>query len=218
VVVALSAYLKNTIARNVSDNFSIKVIPNGIEENFFSLDKQRNNWILMSGKLLQFKGFQYAFKAFEGIDLAGWEIHLVGDGPYRHELEEAAGKSKNKVVFHGWLERGSDAFKVLYERSKIFIFLSDSENAPIALLEGMSAGLATITSNVAGCRETAGDAAMLVDPRNVEETKEAVLKLVNNESRIDEYGQKARQRSIEYFSWDDIVDKYLEFAEEVSHT
>ncbi|MCK5081693.1 MAG: glycosyltransferase family 4 protein, partial [Candidatus Omnitrophica bacterium] len=156
-VVAPSEYLKDLIERNIHPGVPIKTIPNGIDPDMFSIDKKRNNWILMSGRLLERKGFQYVLKALENTSLPDWEIHLVGDGPYRKELEILAKKVGNKVVFHGWLEKGSNELIDLYERSKIFLMPSDVENAPISLLEAMNAGLAIVTTNTTGCYETAGD-------------------------------------------------------------
>ena len=164
----------------------------------------------MSGRLLERKGFQYVLTALKDAPLPGWEIHLAGDGPYRSELEALAKEAGNNVVFHGWLAKGSAELKNLYECSKIFILPSDVENASIALLEAMSAGLAIITTNTTGCQETAGDSALLVNPHDVNGIKNAVLKLTRDDNLIKEFGKKARQRSIENFSWDTIIDKYIE--------
>ena len=215
-VVALSEYLKSTIENNICTGLPIEVIPNGVEPNMFSTDKQRNNWILMSSRLLERKGFQYALKALKDAPLSGWEIHLAGDGPYRKELEALANEVNTKVTFHGWLKRDSEELKNLYECSKIFIMPSDVENAPIALLEAMNAGLAIITTNTTGCYETAGDSALLVDPHNVNEIRNAVLKLIHDENLINEFGKKARKRSVESFAWNTIIDKYIELYQKSS--
>jgi len=82
------------------------------------------------------------------------------------------------------------------------------ENASISLLEAMNAGLAIITTNTTGCQETAGDSALLVSPRDVGGIKEALLKFIQDDNLREEFGQKARQRSIEHYSWDKIVNQY----------
>ena len=163
----------------------------------------------MTGRLLPRKGFQYALEAMKDVLLPGWEIHIAGDGPYRDQLEMLSKESKNKVVFHGWLSKDSQELKDLYEHSKIFILPSDVENSPISILEAMNAGLAVITTNTTGCLEVAGDSALLVNPRDVANIKEVTLKLIHDNDLLREYGQKARQRSIEHFSWDKIVNRYI---------
>ena len=217
-VVALSGHLKTLIERNVCAGLPVRVIPNGIASDMFSADQKRNNWIFMSGRLLERKGFQFVLNALKETPLEGWEIHLAGDGPYRKDLEALANGSKNKVIFHGWLSRDHGTLRNLYERSRIFIMPSDIENAPIALLEAMNAGLAIITTNASGCYETAGDSAMLVAPHDETAIREAVLKLVHDENLLDGFGKKARQRSLANFGWDTIIDQYAELYKEAVQT
>lgn len=209
-IVPLSNYLKGLIEKNISPDFPSVVIPNGIEPDAFRGGLARNNWILMSGRFLKRKGFQYVLQALEKADLAAWEVHLAGDGPYRGELERLANRCGLKTVFHGWLAKDSPELKGLYMCSKIFVLPSDVENAPISLLEAMNAGLAIITTNIPACKEIAGDAAEFVSPHDAAGIKESLLGLVRDKNKIKEMGEKARKRSIEHFSWDGIVDRYIE--------
>ncbi|MCK5013981.1 MAG: glycosyltransferase family 4 protein [Candidatus Omnitrophica bacterium] len=213
-VVTPSQNLRDSIHRKICADLPIKIIPNGIESDMFSLEKQRNNWILMSGRLLELKGFQYVLAALKDTPLFDWEIHLAGDGPYREKLEALAKEVNTKIVFHGWLPKGSEELKDLYEHSKIFILPSVVENAPISLLEAMNAELAVITTKKTGCQEIAGDSALLVDPHDVDGIKDAILKLAGDENLIKNYGEKARKHSIERFSWNSIVDNYLNVYKE----
>lgn len=210
MIIPLSGYLKDLIEGNISSDLPLTVIPNGMEPDRFRIDLPRLNRMLMTGRLLPRKGFQHTLEALKDVSLPGWEIHIAGDGPYRKRLETLARESKNKIIFHGWLPKDSEELRDLYERSKIFILPSDVENAPIALLEAMNAGLAVITTNTTGCKEVAGDSGLLVNPRDTAGIKTAILKLVRDDGLIKEMGEKARRRSIECFSWDSIVDRYIE--------
>jgi glycosyltransferase involved in cell wall biosynthesis len=210
VTVALSDYLKTLIQANVSADVPLTVIPNGIESDKFRVDQERNNWILMSGRLLPRKGFHHVLEVLKTTPLPGWECHIAGDGPYRAQLEAMAQQTSNTVVFHGWLSKDSTALRELYERSRIFILPSEAENAPIALLEAMNAGLGIITTNATGCREIAGDTTLLVSPGDVAGIKKAILDLVGQDSLAASLGAKARARSLHEFSWEAIVDTYSE--------
>ena len=66
----------------------------------------------------------------------------------------------------------------------------------------MVAGLAIITTKNTGCAEVVGDAALLVETRNVADIKAAYKKLVENEALRKELGKKARRRVEEHFCWD----------------
>ncbi|MBN1354528.1 MAG: glycosyltransferase family 4 protein [Candidatus Omnitrophica bacterium] len=215
MVVPLSYYLKNLIECNISSGLPMRIITNGIEPDAFSVAADRKNMILMTGRLLPRKGFQYALLALEDVLLPGWEVHIAGDGPYRVRLEELAKKSRCKIIFHGWLDRGSQKLKRLYEESKIFILPSEVENAPISLLEGMNAGLAVITTNAAGCSEIAEDAALFVNPRDAGGIKKALLKLAGDEALIRKMGDRARARTRERFSWETITERYIDLYKEV---
>lgn len=67
------------------------------------------------------------------------------------------------------------------------------ESFGLALLEAMACGCPVITSQRTGCVEAAGDAALLVDPRSVEEIAAAMRRLIEDEElrrRLRELGLK----------------------------
>ena len=204
-----SVFLKE-LAEDKIGKLNIIHIPNGIglEELNFDLARSKENVILSSGRLLERKGFQTLIKAVKGIELP-FEVHIAGDGPYRSQLEELAKGSKTKILFHGWLKKGSNDFKDLYETASIFVLASSKENASIALLEGMAARCAVISTNVSGCPETVGNAGFLIDFNDDEKLKEILLELCYDKNKIEEYAQKAYDRVNSYFLWDKSVDKYI---------
>ena len=109
--------------------------------------------------MLERKGFQTLIRAIREVELL-YEVHIAGDGLYRKQLEIMARGSKTKIVFHGWLAKNSAQIKELYQKASIFVLTSNKENASIALLEGMAARCAIISTNVSGCLETIGDAVL----------------------------------------------------------
>jgi len=78
----------------------------------------------------------------------------------------------------------------------------------VALLEGMSAGCAVVTSNVSGCPETIGDAGIQVVPERPSELRQALLTLIQNEDVRRKYQHLARQRVLDEFNWETIVSRY----------
>jgi glycosyltransferase involved in cell wall biosynthesis len=204
-----SIFLKD-LAKERIGPYAIKHIPNGIDLDLFGLNSEREkkNIILSSGRLLKRKGFQTLVGAVRDIELP-YEVHLAGDGPYRAQLEEMASGSKTKIVFHGWLESGSEQLIALYRKASIYALLSEKENASIALLEGMAARCAVITTNVSGCPETIGDAGFLIDFDDRDSLKILLTALCYDRDLVNSYGNKAYARLKNYFLWDDIVESYL---------
>ena len=136
-------------------------------------------------------------------------MHIVGDGPYHAALKAHAKDSKTPVIFHGWLDRDSAAFKELYETSSIFILPSEAENFPTVLLEAMSAGLAVIASTAGGCPEVVGDAGLLIPPRDAAAIRQTVLRLIEEKTLRGELMHKALQR-VGLFSWNSIARRHIE--------
>lgn len=186
----------------------ISIIPNGYEASIFDTTGQREKRILLCSRLLQRKGFQYVIEAVKNLEL-DWQVHIVGEGPFRKTLEQLAQNSKTPVIFHGWLDRDAPKFKELYETSAIFAFPSEMENFPTVLLEAMSAGCAVIASTAGGCPEVVGDAGLLVKPKDVEMLRRVLSELVNSADKRAELGQKALQR-VQQYSWDSITQKHLD--------
>ena len=82
-----------------------------------------------------------------------------------------------------------------------FVFPSLHESFGLPILEAMACGVPVITSNVTGCPEIAGGAALLVNPRNTDEIAGAMLRLVENKKLRQELIGKGLKRS-STFSWE----------------
>jgi glycosyltransferase involved in cell wall biosynthesis len=194
--------------------FPVEHIPNGIETNRFRHGpKQRR--ILMSGRLLPRKGYQHVLEALREYD-GDFEIHIAGDGPIRGELEAIAAQLKIRVVFHGWLEHDSPLLQELYETSSVYCLPSETENASVALLESMLAGMAVITSNNTGCAETVGDTGFLVPPKDPAALREVLREVLASDEKRLAAGRRARSRVEECFNWEYIGDRYLARLSEIA--
>jgi len=200
-----SKYLVD-LANKIGLKNNYNLIRHGFDSSKFQ-PKNKKNIVLSTGRFLERKGLQYLIEAVSGEDL-GYEVHMVGDGPMLNNLKGLAKNSKTKIFFHGWLNNTSEKYKELLESAKIYVLPSERENSSVSLLEAMSAGCAVITTNISGCPEVLGDAGFLVSPRNSLEIKNAIHRLTGNE---EYYGNLARNRVLNFYSWDKSIDKYLEF-------
>jgi len=162
--------------------------------------------ILLCSRLLGRKGFQYALEAIGQTDFIG-KVHVVGDGPMLGELKKIAAGMDATVQFWGWLDKEDPRFRQLYEESGIFIFPSEAENFPMVLLEAMAAGMAIITSTAGGCPEVVGESALLVKPRDSQEIRDQLQKLLKDDSLYAQLGDSA-QRRVEQFRWTAVAKKY----------
>ena len=187
MLVSPSQSLADLIHRH-EPNLAVRVIPNGIVESAV-VPGEKDKTIVLCSRLLPRKGFQHALAAVHDLDL-GWRVEVIGDGPYRGELERIAAGSKTPVRFHGWLDQRDPRFTELYARGAIFVFPSESENFPSVLLEAMRAGMAIITSNIGGCPEVVGDAALLVAPGDVEGIRKRIVELAGSPNCAGGWGRR----------------------------
>lgn len=206
-IICPSEHVRSLILKQNPD-IKTGVIPNGIDVDKFNPNQKKQNRILVVTRMFERKGVQYFLKALEGSD-NNYEVHIVGEGPYLGTLKHIASELKLNVNFWGLLDNQSKKLKELYETSRIFAFVSEVENFPIVLLEAMTAGMAIITTKGTGCAEVVKDTALLVEPKNPEAIKEALLKLTQNQELCHELGNAARKRIEENFSWETVAQQYI---------
>ena len=88
----------------------------------------------------------------------------------------------------------------IYNRASIFLYPSLRESFGLPILEAMACGTPVITSGSYAMPETAGDAAMMVNPESPESIANAIEKLSNNKDLIISYKAKGFER-VKLFSW-----------------
>src|SRR4029078_610157 len=87
-VTAPSQYLARLIALQQS-GLHVNIVPNLVDTRQFRASAKENR-ILVVGRLIQTKGIQDVLAALASVDLNGWTVDIVGDGPYRRTLQERA--------------------------------------------------------------------------------------------------------------------------------
>ena len=120
-----------------------------------------------------------------GIDPA-LRLVLVGargwlDGPI-HETVRSLGLG-GMVHFAGFVD--DDDLPAVYSGAALFVFASLYEGFGLPLLEAMACGAPVITSDVSAMPEVAGDAAVLVDPRDVDGLAAAMARVLRDDALRD---------------------------------
>jgi glycosyltransferase involved in cell wall biosynthesis len=183
----------------------VEVIPNGFD--FFTSPTglgQKKNRIILVTRMFERKGIQFFLRAIAGFK-TDWEIIIAGDGPYLPFLKKEAVRCSANVKFVGYLQ-GRDLIE-LYQSAKIFVFPSVQENFPVVLLEAMNSGCSVITTKAPGCVEVVGDAAIQVEPRNVEQLRKSLMELMHDEQAMRALSALSLKRAVE-FSWPRIARKF----------
>jgi len=204
-VITPSEYLKNLILKKYNNQNKIKIIPNGIK-----IDEEtktdRKKKILSVGRLLERKGVQYIIGAVKDLDLKGYELTIIGDGPYRKQLEEKA-RGIEGITFLGWMPL--DDVKKIYEESEIFIIPSTSESFGIVIAEAMEKSMAVICGKGSACEEVIGKTGIAVDPKNSKEIKKALEFYINNPREKEKSMEFGRKRVVKLFNIKTITKQYI---------
>lgn len=102
-----------------------------------------------------------------------------------------------------------------YERSDIVTLVSTYEGFGMPILEGQAVGRPVITSRVYSMPEVAGDAAVLVDPSDVEGIRAGFERIIGDRSYREELVRRGLE-NVRRFDPDVIAGRYLNLYNEVA--
>jgi glycosyltransferase involved in cell wall biosynthesis len=104
-----------------------------------------------------------------------------------------------------------------YRGALAFVFPSLHESFGMPIVEAMASGCPVITSGTTACPEVAGDAAILVDPRSVDDISRAMERLLLDPQLAGELRDKGVMRA-SLFTWEESADRHLQvFRNAVLH-
>lgn len=100
--------------------------------------------LIFVGRLGLEKNVDVLIDALSHMKTPGARLLLVGDGPYRPELERRIKKLRlrDRVTFTGYLQREDVA--AAYAASEVFFFASTSETQGLVVAEAMASGLPVV--------------------------------------------------------------------------
>ena len=100
----------------------------------------------------------------------------------------------------------------LMRDTDIYVLPSYREGTPVSVLEAMSAGLAVVTTDAVGCRETVvhEQSGLLVPVKDAPALASALERLIADPQMRSRLGSAARKRVEEVFAADKIVAAHLE--------
>lgn len=125
----------------------------------------------------------------------------------RHNLGE------ERVVRTGYV---SDAeLAALYQGCACFAYPSLYEGFGLPVLEAMALGAPVVTSNVSSLPEVAGDAALLVDPSDVDALAHALERVLSDDALAADLRSRGRLRAAQ-FSWERCADEHVRLYHEVA--
>ena len=196
------------IARKTLPADRVKVIANWVQppltfRHNFSVGARPR--LLFVGRLEEYKGVQFILRAIQQV--GDVSLTIVGDGPYRAQLEREA--RQMDVHFAGFQTDPSR----FYQDSAVFINPSSGpEGLPLVSLEAMAYGLPCIFSDLPVHREISdgGKAAALFTRGDSESLAQQLKLLLEDEGPRRRYGVAARQLVEQHYSRSAAGQQYMQ--------
>ena len=221
--------------RDILHFFNVKpekivVVYNAIDEHFSATPSEEqvarireryqldHKFVLYVGNIKPHKNLVRLIEAFSQLRRTHDDLKLliIGDEISKlPALRRAVHRNKlHKFVrFLGYLK--DDTLTVLYRLASVFVFPSLYEGFGLPPLEAMASGTPVVTSNVSSLPEVTGDAAVLVDPYDVDSISDGMRRILDDPRLAEELRIKGLKRARE-FSWERSVEKTQRVYREVA--
>lgn len=151
-----------------------------------------------------FVGREFARKG--GPELLRAFVKVHAERPHARLTVVGASGADPQLPGVEWLGFVSDRQRMrdLYLESDVFCLLSHHEPYGLAVQEALASGLACLVSDRGALSEIAGDAALVVNPRDDSEIVNALTRLVDDSSLRSTLAGNARAR-LTGLSWNDVA-------------
>jgi len=116
---------------------------------------------------------------------------------------------KEEVVFHKHMS--TIELREVYSAAIALTYISYFEGFGIPIIESFACGTPVITSNVTSMPEVAGDAALIVNPFDVEEIGKALFAIETDTQLREKLIAKGLERQ-KAFSWNSSAEKLWEIV------
>jgi alpha-1,3-rhamnosyl/mannosyltransferase len=225
-IVTVSAYSREQILAHfpISDD-RVSVIPNGVNEEWFvSVGEARRRQVLdqlgLSPGFFLTIGTLQPRKNVAGVvrahSLLPRDVRqafpLVVVGKVGWQCDEAvralkALESRGEGVWLAYLP--DDVVRALFQSARGLIFPSLAEGFGLPVLEAFASGLPVVTSTTTALPEVAGDAAILVAPRDTAAITGAMARLADDDELVATMRWQGRERA-RAFTWRRCAEQTVE--------
>lgn len=217
------------LSRNVQNYFREQYnretiyIPNGIDKPGLKEAKEikerfglkENGFILFLARLVPEKGAHYLIEAYKQLKtdkklvIAGGDSHAE---EYMQKIYRYAKENEN-IILTGFVQ--GRILEELFSNAYLFVLPSDVEGMAISLLEAMSYGNCCLVSDIPENMEVVEDKAFSFQKGNVENLREKLQYLLENEELVKKYKEESSRFICEKYNWEDVVDQTIQIYNNV---
>lgn len=235
IIITVSEFSKEDICNKLGvPREKVRVINNGlrdphepskyIEAILNAKYELGNGFILYVGGIHERKnvvGLIRAYAKFVNETSFSGKLLITGNvsgAPYQVKMKKVHEDALDETGIGGQVEFTGfipdEHLDYLMKHALFLVYPSLYEGFGIPVLEAMQVGTPVITSNVTALPEVAGGAALLINPRNIEDISEAMIRLFRDKSLRRELVEGGIQRAKEY-KWEKTAKQYFGLYTEI---
>lgn len=173
--------------------------------------------IFALGRIVLKKGFDVLIQAFPLIREKVSNVTLIigGDGTDLEKLKKQAielGISEC-IIFPGTITRANvlTYFHLcdLFVLPAVFDPKGNVDGCPNVILEAMACGKPVVASGISGIPVVVkdGETGILVEEKNVSQLAAALVSLLTDKSKREQFGRAGRQRILDKLTWDKVIEQ-----------
>jgi glycosyltransferase involved in cell wall biosynthesis len=179
------------------------------EKFILTLTKRKGGGRKNLGQVFQaYASYHQRTKTPHQLVVGGKDCHL-----FREEYAVPMEGYGKDILFPGWIDQMD--LPAVFSLADLYLYPSNLEAFPIPVTEAMACGTPIVTSNVNGLKEIAGDAALLIDPRDTEQIANGMAQILSNSGLRESLSDRGLERSSR-FSWDLCAKSTLALLERVA--
>ena len=209
------------------ERFQPRTAPGPLRQKLLG-DHYRGRVIVTIGNLVQRKGHDMVIRALPTIlqHVPDAVYLIVGDGPYRGELEKLAteGGLRGRVIFVGRIRH--EQLPDVYALADVFVMPSrmqleacDVEGFGLVFLEASACGKPIVAGRSGGISDAVvdGTTGFLVEPCDVGDVARRIAQILQSPALARQLGEQGRERVLHEFTWDHFARRLRAILSSVRH-
>jgi len=222
-LIANSEGLKK-LATDFYDKKTVDIIYNGVDiDKFYPIVSSEKDYnaddkiikLLFVSRLIERKGLQFVIPHLKEMQKKSHkkiQLIVVGDGPYREELEKIASENEcaNMICFEGQKDKAE--LLSYYQQADIFILPSKKEGMPNVVLEAMACGLPIVMTPCEGSKELVTNNGII---SSIDIFSDKLAELCADTKLQQNMGQNSLINIEKIFQWKSVSQKYMEIFERI---